>query len=61
MKLWLRMEWMNEFLKWDPRQFDGVKMIQVEKQHLWVSDIYAWEEILYYRIIVLNPLSGREV
>ena len=45
MRLWLRMEWMNELLKWDPRHFNGVKMIQVEKQHLWVPDIYAWEGI----------------
>ena len=39
------MEWINEFLKWEPRHFNGVKTIQVEKQHLWIPDIYAWEEI----------------
>ena len=30
MKLWLRMEWINEFLRWNPENFQNVTWVQVQ-------------------------------
>ncbi|XP_031561618.1 neuronal acetylcholine receptor subunit alpha-9-like isoform X2 [Actinia tenebrosa] len=37
--LWLRMFWKNELISWDPEKFNGIKVINVKPNKLWVPDI----------------------
>lgn len=37
--VWYRQEWTDEFLTWDPEEFDNVKQISVPTANIWVPDI----------------------
>lgn len=37
--VWYRQEWTDEFLTWDPEEFDDVKQISVPTANIWVPDI----------------------
>ncbi|XP_033851990.2 5-hydroxytryptamine receptor 3A-like [Acipenser ruthenus] len=37
--IWYRQQWKDEFLVWDPKDFDDVKQISILTNNLWVPDI----------------------
>jgi len=37
--IWVRQTWKNEYLTWDPKQFNGLKAINVDPLRIWVPDI----------------------
>ncbi|CAH1785033.1 unnamed protein product [Owenia fusiformis] len=37
--LWLPMTWKNEFLQWDPQDYDGINSIRVPIEKMWKPDI----------------------
>ena len=45
LKLWLRLGWHNEFLTWNPRDYDNTSSIQVSEKDVWVPDIQAIEDV----------------
>ena len=44
LKLWLRMKWINELLKWDPQKWGGTNEIKVDPNLLWKPDIIDYNE-----------------
>ncbi|XP_074649299.1 acetylcholine receptor subunit alpha-like 2 isoform X2 [Tubulanus polymorphus] len=41
---WLRMSWKDEFLKWDPAEFDGIKDIRIPIHYIWQPDIVLYNK-----------------
>ncbi|KAG1940671.1 5-hydroxytryptamine receptor 3A-like [Pimephales promelas] len=37
--VWYRQQWIDEFLVWDPEEFDEVKQISIPTANIWVPDI----------------------
>uniref|UniRef100_A0A673K1L8 5-hydroxytryptamine receptor 3A-like n=1 Tax=Sinocyclocheilus rhinocerous TaxID=307959 RepID=A0A673K1L8_9TELE len=37
--VWYRQQWTDEFLVWDPEEFDDVKQISIPTANIWVPDI----------------------
>uniref|UniRef100_A0A672SB88 5-hydroxytryptamine receptor 3A n=1 Tax=Sinocyclocheilus grahami TaxID=75366 RepID=A0A672SB88_SINGR len=37
--VWYRQQWTDEFLAWDPEEFDDVKQISIPTANIWVPDI----------------------
>uniref|UniRef100_A0A8C2J2Q0 5-hydroxytryptamine receptor 3A n=1 Tax=Cyprinus carpio TaxID=7962 RepID=A0A8C2J2Q0_CYPCA len=37
--VWYRQQWTDEFLAWDPEEFDEVKQISIPTANIWVPDI----------------------
>uniref|UniRef100_A0A671RY27 5-hydroxytryptamine receptor 3A n=1 Tax=Sinocyclocheilus anshuiensis TaxID=1608454 RepID=A0A671RY27_9TELE len=37
--VWYRQQWIDEFLAWDPEEFDDVKQISIPTANIWVPDI----------------------
>lgn len=44
-KLWMRMSWMNEYLRWNPSRFEYVYTTRLNREKVWTPDIYAQEDI----------------
>ena len=59
--IWLRMNWSNHYLKWNPRDFGGIKSITVEKENVWVPDITLWNRLVLltkmFNLTFISPLS----
>ena len=36
MKIWLRLNWTNELIKWDPMEWDGVNHTRVRPEEVYV-------------------------
>ena len=36
---YLQMSWTNDFLKWKPENYDGIKMISVQNKNIWIPDL----------------------
>lgn len=45
MKIWLRMTWYNEFMKWDPEKWGHVTHSRVEPDDVWKPDIFLQEDV----------------
>ncbi|XP_042199768.1 5-hydroxytryptamine receptor 3B [Callorhinchus milii] len=43
--VWYRQVWTDEFLRWNPKNFDGISEISLPAQALWVPDIIITEFI----------------
>ncbi|XP_074649123.1 uncharacterized protein LOC141904435 [Tubulanus polymorphus] len=41
---WLRMSWKDEFLKWDPAEFDGIDVIRIPIHFIWKPDIVLYNK-----------------
>ncbi|CAN2388273.1 This is one of the several different receptors for 5- hydroxytryptamine (serotonin), partial [Pristimantis euphronides] len=41
--MWLKQTWMDEFLTWNPKDFDNVTQISIPVQLIWVPDIIVLE------------------
>ncbi|XP_026033494.1 5-hydroxytryptamine receptor 3E-like [Astatotilapia calliptera] len=37
--IWVYLEWTNEYIKWDPNQFCGIKDMTIPTAYLWMPDI----------------------
>ncbi|XP_026034069.1 5-hydroxytryptamine receptor 3A-like [Astatotilapia calliptera] len=37
--IWVYLSWKNEYTKWDPDQFCGIKQITIPTEYLWMPDI----------------------
>lgn len=44
-KLWMRMTWINEFLKWKPHMWDNITHTRLPRDKLWTPDIFLQEDI----------------
>ena len=40
--LFLRQEWKDERLQWDPDEFDGNKFLSLRQHQLWLPDIVLY-------------------
>ncbi|KAI8495299.1 acetylcholine-gated cation-selective channel [Branchiostoma belcheri] len=40
--LWLRQNWVDEFLQWDPVDYDGLESLRVPSRMLWTPDIVLY-------------------
>ncbi|XP_033644379.1 neuronal acetylcholine receptor subunit alpha-2-like [Asterias rubens] len=50
--VWLRMRWPDEFLTWNPANYNGTAVIRIPANMLWKPDI------VLYQSVDPNPLSG---
>ncbi|XP_039626639.1 5-hydroxytryptamine receptor 3A-like [Polypterus senegalus] len=41
--IWLRQFWYNEFLVWDPKDFNGLAKVSIPVENIWRPDIYVYE------------------
>ncbi|XP_066465452.1 5-hydroxytryptamine receptor 3A-like [Eleutherodactylus coqui] len=41
--MWLKQSWKDEFLTWDPKDYDNVKKITIPGQLIWIPDIIVLE------------------
>lgn len=56
--VWLRLYWNNPFLRWEPKQYQGIKAVHVDSDLFWKPDIALFNqasleediEILYKRL-----------
>lgn len=39
LKEWLRMFWHDEFLVWNPEEFEGITEIKVPRSLIWLPDV----------------------
>ncbi|XP_060882658.1 5-hydroxytryptamine receptor 3A-like [Labrus mixtus] len=42
--IWIQMNWVNEYLSWNPSDFCGIDMLTVPRSRLWLPDIYIQED-----------------
>ncbi|KAJ8382643.1 hypothetical protein SKAU_G00034210 [Synaphobranchus kaupii] len=40
--VWLTHEWNDHRLKWDPRQYEGIKKLRIPSRHIWLPDIVLY-------------------
>ncbi len=45
MKIWLRMRWFNEFMKWDPKMWGNIFHSRVHPYDVWTPDIFLEEDV----------------
>ncbi|KAM3920306.1 5-hydroxytryptamine receptor 3A-like [Leptodactylus fuscus] len=45
--LWFSMEWNNEFLSWNPKDFCDIKKIFISTNDFWLPDLYIYEMTFY--------------
>ncbi|XP_065065748.1 neuronal acetylcholine receptor subunit alpha-5-like [Rhopilema esculentum] len=41
-KVWVRQNWKNELVRWDPKDWDGIKSVQVDGKLMWTPDIVLY-------------------
>ncbi|XP_075701814.1 5-hydroxytryptamine receptor 3C-like [Rhinoderma darwinii] len=46
MYFWISTMWKNDFLSWDPQQFCNMSHITVPLSHLWLPDLYFYEQVV---------------
>ncbi|XP_065061775.1 neuronal acetylcholine receptor subunit alpha-9-like isoform X1 [Rhopilema esculentum] len=40
--VWMRLNWKNDFLTWDPRNYSGVDMLHFESRKIWTPDVVLY-------------------
>lgn len=40
--VWLDIEWVDQFLKWDPNEFNGLKVFRIPCKKLWLPDLVLY-------------------
>lgn len=45
MKVWMRMNWYNELLKWDMKKYGNVTVSKLNRETVWTPDIFLQEDI----------------
>ena len=51
--VWLRQEWMDYKLRWDPAKYGGIGILYVPSSLIWVNKIYLknitkYEKMVYF-------------
>ncbi|CAF0719259.1 unnamed protein product [Brachionus calyciflorus] len=46
--VWLDNEWYDEFLKWDPDKFNGLKSIRIPSRKIWLPDLVLYNNAADY-------------
>ncbi|KAL3285887.1 hypothetical protein HHI36_000407 [Cryptolaemus montrouzieri] len=41
---WLAVYWMDQHLKWEPKDFDGIKQIHLDDTDLWIPDLSLYNQ-----------------
>lgn len=44
-KVWMRMTWKNEILKWQPKKWDNIALTKLDYGNVWTPDIFLQEDI----------------
>ena len=44
-KIWMRMSWVNELLRWDPEHWGNITRTRLPRDVLWTPDIFLQEDI----------------
>ena len=44
-KVWIRMSWINELMKWDPSKWGGVTLSRLNQELVWTPDIFLQEDV----------------
>lgn len=44
-KIWIRQIWKNPFLSWEPRNYNGIKVINVDPTAVWKPDLVLYNNI----------------
>lgn len=42
--VWLRLYWNNPFLRWEPKQYQGIKAVHVDSDLFWKPDIALFNQ-----------------
>ena len=45
LKIWVRMQWANELLKWDPEEWSGIDTLKVKPDLVWTPDIVILNQV----------------
>lgn len=51
--VWLDIEWVDEFLRWDPKEFNGLTVLRIPSKKIWLPDLVLYNnaaEYLNYRL-----------
>merc|ERR1711872_335657 len=43
--VWLDFQWMDEYLKWNPADYEGITQIQLPPNKLWTPDIFLFNDV----------------
>merc|ERR1712130_896393 len=43
--VWLDFQWMDEYLKWNPADYEGITQIQLPPHKLWTPDIFLFNDV----------------
>ncbi|XP_028397250.1 neuronal acetylcholine receptor subunit beta-3-like [Dendronephthya gigantea] len=63
--VWLRLQWDNPWLRWDPKEYGGIKSVNVDNNFFWLPDVSIFNEgsredemeILYKRLVTKLVIS----
>ncbi|XP_028397345.1 neuronal acetylcholine receptor subunit alpha-5-like [Dendronephthya gigantea] len=63
--VWLRLQWNNPLLRWDPEQYGGIKSVNVNNKYFWLPDVAIFNEasqedeieILHKRLVTKLVIS----
>lgn len=44
LNVWLRLDWNNSFLTWDPAEYDNVTSIHIDNSKVWTPDIAMYNK-----------------
>ena len=44
-KIWMRMSWVNELLRWDPEHWGSITRTRLSRDVLWTPDIFLQEDV----------------
>ncbi|XP_070541666.1 neuronal acetylcholine receptor subunit alpha-10-like [Ptychodera flava] len=45
LKSWLEETWIDEYLRWNPRDYEGLSEIQIKTNHIWQPDIVLFSSV----------------
>ena len=54
MKIWLRMKWTNELMKWHRHEWGNITHTRVQPHYVWTPDIFLEEDVGAEVIVALE-------
>ena len=43
--IWLDLAWEDDYLKWDPEQYDGRTTLELPPSKIWTPDIFLFNDV----------------
>merc|ERR1711936_1179463 len=43
--VWLDFQWMDDYLQWNPEEFEGITQIQLPPNKVWTPDIFLFNDV----------------